>query len=912
MATYYVATDGNDSTGDGSIGNPWLTITKGQSMLSAGDLLYIRGGYYRESVIMDHQGSTGNPITLKAYTGETPILDGSIAVTGWTQCASDEAFLTVQSVTNPNYANIYKLDIPAASLNTDINKFVLFENYEQLRIARTPDQEHGYGLNGKIMAQLPSASDGLTTYITDATNLTQADDYWAGAWVDIWSHNAGNIIVRRTIASSSQSGNSITFNTALSYALAYNSDTDYNDTYSIVNHPHLINGAGEFAYTTTPDGEGNYTFYVWPLDTDDLTANMRVQSKEYGIKASFLNNIIIDGLTVIGYTSRGITAYQYPNDYLENISVKNCTVTDCYGDGIYLRRVNNGTVEDCTVERVEEYGIDVVEADNGLISGCTVNNSARTNIVFYTMTNSKMLYNNCLGSSGVHGNGMVAYINCNRILIAYNNFYGSNLAIQSIIDVIVYANVFDRYDEATDALDLWPDDYQHTQGIHLYLNNTIVGSENNGGISLFSQTSPYPEYYIVNNVIDGFNYFDVDTIVQRDYNSYTGYGWRQLDPELGWSIATHEINNTSTDISTMFNDPGEEGQDYTPKAGGSLVASGVDIQSILSTTGADEWFSGFDFTKDKAGNSWSSVPSIGAYEYSAPTVLYATDDGVMSQTENLWNTASDGGGSGYSFDIIPDTTTLDANGHIIEIDTSITVSKITNSSNGYFYVSEDGITITADLENKTIGSTYSTLLLVQCLSGDTVNIVGDSSSLIDSDALNSIICFNQTGVLNITGNITGGSEDGGSNSRGLINTSAGTVNITGDVSGGDCQGACGVTNSSTGTINITGDITGGGGASSHGVYNTSTGTILITGAVTGGSVVSSIGLYNSDFTTSSTTVKGNIIFNTQGPPISGNVRWWPTSRYYMQIPDQNGDSMEVYKGGKSNSIFGDGSSLFGS
>jgi parallel beta-helix repeat protein len=45
-ATYYVAINGNDTNGDGSIGKPWLTVPKGIRSLHAGDTLFIRGGTY--------------------------------------------------------------------------------------------------------------------------------------------------------------------------------------------------------------------------------------------------------------------------------------------------------------------------------------------------------------------------------------------------------------------------------------------------------------------------------------------------------------------------------------------------------------------------------------------------------------------------------------------------------------------------------------------------------------------------------------------------------------------------------------------------------------------------------------------------------------------------------------------------
>jgi hypothetical protein len=46
VATYYVATDGDESTGDGSIGNPWATPGYAVGAASSGDTLYIKSGTY--------------------------------------------------------------------------------------------------------------------------------------------------------------------------------------------------------------------------------------------------------------------------------------------------------------------------------------------------------------------------------------------------------------------------------------------------------------------------------------------------------------------------------------------------------------------------------------------------------------------------------------------------------------------------------------------------------------------------------------------------------------------------------------------------------------------------------------------------------------------------------------------------
>lgn len=67
----YIATTGNDSTGDGSISSPWRTLQKGIDSITAGDTLYLRGGTYAGGVVKSGTvGTAANPITVKAYQSE--------------------------------------------------------------------------------------------------------------------------------------------------------------------------------------------------------------------------------------------------------------------------------------------------------------------------------------------------------------------------------------------------------------------------------------------------------------------------------------------------------------------------------------------------------------------------------------------------------------------------------------------------------------------------------------------------------------------------------------------------------------------------------------------------------------------------------------------------------------------------
>ena len=79
-ANYYVATNGSDSTNSGtSITAPFATPGKAAGLAVAGNLVYLRGGRYAvaSKISFSKNGSATQPIRIRAYPGESPVLDGS-------------------------------------------------------------------------------------------------------------------------------------------------------------------------------------------------------------------------------------------------------------------------------------------------------------------------------------------------------------------------------------------------------------------------------------------------------------------------------------------------------------------------------------------------------------------------------------------------------------------------------------------------------------------------------------------------------------------------------------------------------------------------------------------------------------------------------------------------------------------
>jgi hypothetical protein len=117
-AEIFVSPSGNDTTGNGSIGTPYLTIGKGISVMSTGDTLNIRGGTYEEYI--ENTVPTGTdwdtPTTVQAYNGETVILNAAtpssvdlIRVTGFAKHHIIFNGLTLDGVNMVNGGNGAKI-----------------------------------------------------------------------------------------------------------------------------------------------------------------------------------------------------------------------------------------------------------------------------------------------------------------------------------------------------------------------------------------------------------------------------------------------------------------------------------------------------------------------------------------------------------------------------------------------------------------------------------------------------------------------------------------------------------------------------------------------------------------------------------------------------------------------------------
>ena len=199
--TYFVDPGGSDSN-PGSIAAPFQTIQRAANAALAGDVVEIRAGTYRETVVPPNSGAAGAPITFRAYNGESVTVNGADVVNGWTAYAG----------------NVYAAPLAGAFFTSAVNQSdQVFVDGQMLNLARWPNTAYNsvanpaavsYPVKSTITAFISKNRDNSTNWTTvefEDTALTPAvNGYYVGAEVVVqpnangWSWTLSGTVVAQT------------------------------------------------------------------------------------------------------------------------------------------------------------------------------------------------------------------------------------------------------------------------------------------------------------------------------------------------------------------------------------------------------------------------------------------------------------------------------------------------------------------------------------------------------------------------------------------------------------------------------------------------------------------------------------------------------------------------------------------
>lgn len=155
-ATYEVAQQNSQASDDapGTAERPWKTIAKAAEKAGPGDVVVIRGGVYRERVLVKTSGTAQKPIRFEAAPGEQVVLTGAGRLTGWRK--ADEA------------QPIYSVAWPHRFIGW--NRSMTHPDDEYHRIIGRCEQ---VAVNGYLLRQVLSAGQlAPGAFFVDVTNQT--------------------------------------------------------------------------------------------------------------------------------------------------------------------------------------------------------------------------------------------------------------------------------------------------------------------------------------------------------------------------------------------------------------------------------------------------------------------------------------------------------------------------------------------------------------------------------------------------------------------------------------------------------------------------------------------------------------------------------------------------------------------
>jgi hypothetical protein len=353
-STYYVApsASGGDNNNPGSISSPWETITYALTQLSAGDTLYLREGTYRETVTITQDGTSGNEITIEAYTDngtlEIVTIDGTVDVSGsWS--------------TYGGVSGAYQL----SAYSTDITQ--LFVDEVPMVNARWPNAQFNddsiFSWDTWAQGDIDASSDGSLTIDEDEFNPTGLDLDASIGILNIGSFKTWTVLITGHTQNAS-SDDVITYNTG-----------DIG-TYKDKHHYYFFEG--KLAYMDTNNewfhDKSNNILYLFPDDgLDPSSRSIKAKTTDYAVTFDAANYVKLKKINFFATTlklegSDNITIeecnFYYPSassrmlGTTNGIGTPNVTSLDGSSD--------NNTIKKCLFENTEGEALRI-KGDNNTV-----------------------------------------------------------------------------------------------------------------------------------------------------------------------------------------------------------------------------------------------------------------------------------------------------------------------------------------------------------------------------------------------------------------------------------------------------------------------------------------------------------------------------------------------------------------
>jgi len=297
QATYYVAPDGDDAN-SGTITAPFRTPQRARDVVRTvnanmtGDIqVYLRGGRYPVSTALEFgpadSGTNGHRVVYAAYPNETPVLDGGVPVTGWTQHSGNIWKAPLDRATK--LRTLYVNDKRAVMASKTINSAGCYGTYTITAGQAAWAWESG------------SQCDGAKYSLADFPAVTRNPDDIEIETATTWTTA---IVGVRQVTTSADGANRVALFQQPGAAIAqgaFNGNAQVGGTHKVMNAYEFLDAPGEFYF----DRAGR-TLYYYKASSDNMSTatvfapnNVTTVLRIAGTStSSHARNITFSGLTV--------------------------------------------------------------------------------------------------------------------------------------------------------------------------------------------------------------------------------------------------------------------------------------------------------------------------------------------------------------------------------------------------------------------------------------------------------------------------------------------------------------------------------------------------------------------------------------------------------------------------------------
>ena len=630
-ANYYVAVSNGDDNNNGlSINAPFKTIGKAASVMSSGDVCYIRQGRYHETISIDNlDGNSGNPVIFTNYNNERVVIDGTIPITStWTQVGSSNLWRTKLTQDVWQLFINWEEQVMARWPNAKFSDGTIWDNDNYWAKGTIDDDENAYS-NGSIIDDPYTNSAGTLINLSSTGFDLDETNKQAIAILNLGSFRTWSRIV------TNHSGS--TFN----YATVPNWKTKHH-YYYLEGRKEFLDQEGEWWYDTYNNNDSLYYYAANGVDPNKLDFRGKVQSYAFSITGSkylHIKNLEFFGTTV--YFSNADNCLVYGCNFMyPSCSKRMLRVVDTEPEMTKFASGSAGsTIRKCAFRNTDGTALEMWGGVD------TVDNCYFNKIDYSVADNSSIMLtvrmngtSNVFRKNTIHKTGASATIMIGDAGLAeYNNLYDTGhlqsdgAMIQFMEDqqdgaICRYNWLHDtekygaRFDHSGDA--------DGTNGImhhnlawncesggimvkgnnHQVYNNTVLNSGSKNDIIVFQvNSSDHSNTVVKNNAADKIANHRVND-VEINFGTYTN-NWNGYKESITLNSILEDTSNSN----------------FSPTSGSPLVDAGATISGITDQytnngtapdigayeKGNTNWTAGHDWNVDATfGNKWIPMHNL--------------------------------------------------------------------------------------------------------------------------------------------------------------------------------------------------------------------------------------------------------------------------------------------------------------